>query len=474
MPVVKMTDEDRKRAEELLSLNSNAPIPQTPITKQALTSNEVAPAPIKDPAALEQFSKDFIDTYPLESSESINQSIMDEKQAQMRGLIDSELDNNRSILAKQSADQISMLERDEADRQKAMNMQLSLQNEMNGLQGQLIENNKKQIDPNRFWNQSSTWNKVLAGISIALGGLGSGATGGVNRAFEIINGAVADDIKAQEANISNDYKNISGRAALTQLKLKSVGDYLSSLSQKTQDALTSAKLEQLNTLVETQQAATEKQRQISAALKEGRDIEISMLPEAEQKRAVRFSDNSIGVLTNEKDKPKVIDALRDTANFNRNANILITLLEKAKNNPVDAVLISTPLSESGSLANSALQSIIGSLNKQILGGGPIRLEEREILKTMLGNIEKMFKNPATSLHTIKNFKRILKDSTRDFLHIVVRDGKERFEDPNRERIGKLIKSGRAISPIEAEEKMKTTYKGAYAWRSDPMDKILGE
>ncbi|HUV84145.1 MAG TPA: hypothetical protein VMV86_00465, partial [Methanosarcinales archaeon] len=270
MPVVKMTDEDRKRAEELLSLNSNAPIPQTPITKQALTSNEVAPAPIKDPAALEQFSKDFIDTYPLESSESINQSIMDEKQAQMRGLIDSELDNNRSILAKQSADQISMLERDEADRQKAMNMQLSLQNEMNGLQGQLIENNKKQIDPNRFWNQSSTWNKVLAGISIALGGLGSGATGGVNRAFEIINGAVADDIKAQEANISNDYKNISGRAALTQLKLKSVGDYLSSLSQKTQNALTSAKLEQLNTLVETQQAATEKQRQISAALKEGR------------------------------------------------------------------------------------------------------------------------------------------------------------------------------------------------------------
>lgn len=57
------------------------------------------------------------------------------------------------------------------------------------------------IDNNRFWSNSSTGNKVMAGISIALGALGQAFTGGDrNYALEIIDKAIDRDIDEQKAN----------------------------------------------------------------------------------------------------------------------------------------------------------------------------------------------------------------------------------------------------------------------------------
>jgi hypothetical protein len=58
------------------------------------------------------------------------------------------------------------------------------------------------IDPTRIWTNMSTGNKVLAGISILLGGLGQGLTGRqTNPAMDVINNAIDRDIDAQKSEL---------------------------------------------------------------------------------------------------------------------------------------------------------------------------------------------------------------------------------------------------------------------------------
>lgn len=57
------------------------------------------------------------------------------------------------------------------------------------------------IDPNRLYANASTGNKILAGISILLGAVGSGPKG-QNQALKIITDAIDNDIAAQKANFA--------------------------------------------------------------------------------------------------------------------------------------------------------------------------------------------------------------------------------------------------------------------------------
>lgn len=57
---------------------------------------------------------------------------------------------------------------------------------------------KGELDPDRFWHNMSTGSKVLAGVSLALGGIGSSLTGGKNYAHEFLQNAINQDIEAQK------------------------------------------------------------------------------------------------------------------------------------------------------------------------------------------------------------------------------------------------------------------------------------
>jgi hypothetical protein len=56
------------------------------------------------------------------------------------------------------------------------------------------------IDPNRFYHNMSTGNKILAGIGMVLGGVGSGFTGQPNPALEMMKQAIDRDIEAQKSD----------------------------------------------------------------------------------------------------------------------------------------------------------------------------------------------------------------------------------------------------------------------------------
>ena len=85
------------------------------------------------------------------------------------------------------------------------------------------------VDPNRVWNNMTTGNKVLAGISLALSGLGSGLTGQDNLALKVITSSIDRDIDAQKSELgkkanlisqyTQEYRDVESASLATKLAL---------------------------------------------------------------------------------------------------------------------------------------------------------------------------------------------------------------------------------------------------------------
>ena len=69
----------------------------------------------------------------------------------------------------------------------------------------LIQKSSGRVDSNRFWNDRTTGDRIMAGVGIFLGGLGAGSSG-QNTALKIIDNAIARDISAQEYNLEQARK----------------------------------------------------------------------------------------------------------------------------------------------------------------------------------------------------------------------------------------------------------------------------
>ena len=81
----------------------------------------------------------------------------------------------------------------------------------------LDEFGQAKIDPNRFWKEKSTGEKIVAGIAIALGALGQGLSKGniqSNGALDIINGAINRDIEAQKMGILGKREKAEGQKGI--------------------------------------------------------------------------------------------------------------------------------------------------------------------------------------------------------------------------------------------------------------------
>ena len=108
-------------------------------------------------------------------------------------------------------EQSRLYEQQAAELQKSENARLAelnkLDQETAGLQ-KGVANQK--IDPNRIWTNASTGNRVMAGISLLLGGLSQGLTGGKsNPAMDVINNAIDRDIDAQKAELGKKQNLLS-------------------------------------------------------------------------------------------------------------------------------------------------------------------------------------------------------------------------------------------------------------------------
>jgi len=96
--------------------------------------------------------------------------------------------------------------------QEAWNKRVELDNMMDEMKSQ-------KIDPNRLWASRDRGSRVLAGLSLILGGIGAGLTHGPNLALEQMNRLVDQDIDAQKTDINNKH-------TLYNMNLKRYGDQL--------------------------------------------------------------------------------------------------------------------------------------------------------------------------------------------------------------------------------------------------------
>lgn len=108
---------------------------------------------------------------------------------------------------------------------------------------------KTKIDPERFWKNKSTGQKIAASIALALGAFGAGLTGQKNTAAEIINNAINADIDAQESDLVS--KQRAGTLVSNQLNtaMKRFGDIGLSKS-----ALRAASIQRLQNQIEQKKA----------------------------------------------------------------------------------------------------------------------------------------------------------------------------------------------------------------------------
>lgn len=91
---------------------------------------------------------------------------------------------------------------DERDASKFLNRIAGLREQ----QDQALERASREMDPDSWLKSRSTGQKVLGGLGLLLGSVGSALGGGPNIAWQIIDDAIARDINAQQFNIDQARK----------------------------------------------------------------------------------------------------------------------------------------------------------------------------------------------------------------------------------------------------------------------------
>lgn len=104
------------------------------------------------------------------------------------------------------ADMAQTLQKADQTQRAADLMQAQLQQRQYEVESQLADLDsqmqaKDKVDPDRFWNSKSTGDKIMVGLGLLLGGVGSGLTGGANPVIDMINKAIDRDLAAQKVDL---------------------------------------------------------------------------------------------------------------------------------------------------------------------------------------------------------------------------------------------------------------------------------
>ena len=113
------------------------------------------------------------------------QSAIEQKRgALLNDLVQKEADRSKAFQASEDS-QAQYLQRKQADVDTALN-----------------DVRSTKIDPNKYWNDKSTGEKIMSAIALVLGGIGGGMTGrGGNAALDVMNNAISRDVEADRKSV---------------------------------------------------------------------------------------------------------------------------------------------------------------------------------------------------------------------------------------------------------------------------------
>lgn len=85
------------------------------------------------------------------------------------------------------------------------------------LQSEIADMQANGVNPNRYFQDQSTGQKIIGALAIGFGAFGASLTHGPNTALEIMNNAIARDVDAQKTNLAHslDFEKFKASAATT-------------------------------------------------------------------------------------------------------------------------------------------------------------------------------------------------------------------------------------------------------------------
>lgn len=274
--------------------------PATNILKSNPMESVVLPgSTAQEPLLVEPIAPEAPSRMPAASMEvPQNQSVFDKQKQVIQQSTNEKIaaEREKADAYKNAADQMLRLqERQEIEKKR-------LDAEIEPLKRDVMNGS---VDPRRYWNNLSTGNKILASISIILGGIGAGLQGNnaKNLGLETINKAIADDIEAQKVNLGKKQSLLSENLkrygdldtatrasalqlnAITQAKVGSALAKTSSAEAKERGAALLLQLGQQEQALK-QELANKKALASGDLTKE----QVALLPEKERERIVKIGN----------------------------------------------------------------------------------------------------------------------------------------------------------------------------------------
>jgi hypothetical protein len=287
--------------------------------------------------------------------------------------------------------------------------QIELQKRMDDLDKRADDLGRLKVDPNRFWANRDSGDKVLAGIGLFLGSFGSGG----NRAVGVITDAINRDIAAQKANIDNQKDAFTAKSGLYKDMLATYKDkraaeeatrlaYLGNAEIRIKEMAArysgpEAKAKGLQLLGEIQQKKAEVRlnfmKTIAPMLQAppGPDTNPETLTDDQRKRFVP----GYGLALTEKDAGELKSVVSDTQAAKGSVRELLTLA----NLPGKSI---SP--EARTKAGQISRMLQAQLRVPILGPGTVNESEREILESIAADPTRIFSidnNTKTALNTLQ-------------------------------------------------------------------------
>lgn len=265
----------------------------------------------------------------------------------------------------------------------------------------------KKIDPERFWANKATWQKITGALAIGLGSAHA-SSGGDNPGLSIINQAIQRDVDAQKSEMANAREAYNARAGLyndqlnmfkderaskaaamihgisiAQMGLQAISARYKGADMKQKGQILNAQLESMKGQYK-QAFAQEMQAQIiKASYSSGQSMSfgtIESLPKDQQEKAVGNDQRFYGIASSPggaqkiREKVPVVEATRSG---------LRRLIEIGKMPRTDKA--SPKLRDEVDILLSALK---GTLREDLLGPGTVQENERKIL-------DRIFVDPST-------------------------------------------------------------------------------
>jgi hypothetical protein len=307
----------------------------------------------------------------------------------------------------------------EAKSQAALDQQLAMDESMKDLQLEQLRYDTKvraldqkkealvkdiqtgKIDPTRAYSNMSTGNRVMAGISILLGGLSQGLTGAKsNPAMDVINNAVDRDIDAQKAELGkkqnllsvnlHEYGTLKDALAATKMQIMTVAQTqvnMAAAKAGSKQALAAAQM--FNADIDLKMAAIKQQLAASQAMSEKLNQpgglsykDVSKLNQELQDKMVQLPNGNYMPAFNKESASKVKDIQSEIYRVKDTLSQARKFMEQGS---------SLPLTDRNRLAKTINQRVLGELkSKAMLDLGALTEADLQLLEPLVPSVGDFF------------------------------------------------------------------------------------